>query len=822
VHRTCANSVALLATAGFAVALSSSNAGDALKAASVGRSDATPQAAVQAVPPAAAPAPTPAQRHGAVITEYCVTCHNARARVAGLDLDTVNPATVPLAPNAEAWEKVVRKVRLGAMPPQGTRRPAGPVLADLAQWLEGELDRAAQARPNPGRPLVHRMNRTEYANAVRDLLHFELDASSLLPPDDSAYGFDNVSEVLGLSPVQVERYVTAAEYISAQAMGSFDVSPGSETYRVRQDRSQDQHVEGLPLGTVGGIQVRHLFPLDAEYRFEVTLFRTNLDVPRGLEYPNDLEITIDGERVFLGTIGGSADQPGQDTSKAFADAIDSRLQAQVPIKAGTRSVVAAFLQRRGFGTTRLQPFLRSSAGPYDATGRPHLNTLTIVGPFNPTGSGETAMRQRIFTCRPGQGLSERRCAERIVGELARRAYRRPLSSRDLRPLMEFYEVGRREGGFEVGIQRAIQRILASPKFVLRAERTPERSGPGQPYRVSGLELASRLSFFLWSSIPDDELLELAAREALSDRAVLRRQVRRMLADPKSSALLANFVGQWLQLRNLRNLVPDSERFPDFDDQLRESFARESELFFESIIREDRNILDLLTADYTFVNERLARHYGIPHVYGSHFRRVPVVSEARRGLLGHGSLLTVTSHADRTAPVLRGKWILDNLLGAPPPPPPPDVSTDLEEPAEGAAPLTVRERMRRHRANPQCASCHNLMDPIGLALENFDAVGAWRGFENGSPIDATTQLFDGTHIDGVVALRRALLARDEVLIRTITEKLMTYALGRGLQPYDMPAVRAIVRDAARDQYRFSSIVQGIVASVPFQMRMSDTE
>jgi hypothetical protein len=578
----------------------------------------------------------------------------------------------------------------------------------------------------------------------------------------------------------------------------------------------------LPLGTVGGIQVRHLFPLDAGYRFEVTLFRTNLDVPRGLEYPNDLEITIDGERVFLGTIGGSADQPGQDTSKAFGDAIDSRLKVQVAVKAGTHSVGAAFLQRRGFGTTRLQPFLRSSAGPYDATGQPHVNTLTIVGPFNPTGISETAMRRRIFVCRPGRGLSERRCAEQIVETLARRAYRRPLSKDDRRPLMEFYEAGHREGGFEVGIQRAIQRILASPKFVLRVERTPEHISPGQPYRVSDLELASRLSFFLWSSIPDDELLDVAARDALSDRAALDHQVRRMLADPKSSALVSNFAGQWLQLRNLRNLVPDSERFPDFDDQLRESFARESELFFDSIIREDRNVLDLLTADYTFVNERLARHYGIPNVYGSQFRRVPVVSEARRGLLGQGSLLTVTSHADRTAPVLRGKWILDNLLGTPPPPPPPDVATDLDEPAEGAVPLTVRERMSRHRSSPQCASCHNLMDPIGLALENFDAVGAWRGFESGSPIDATTQLFDGTRIDGVVALRAALLTRDEMLMRTITEKLMTYALGRGLQSYDMPAVRAIVRDAAKKQYRFSSIVQGIVVSMPFQMRMADTE
>jgi hypothetical protein len=428
----------------------------------------------------------------------------------------------------------------------------------------------------------------------------------------------------------------------------------------------------------------------------------------------------------------------------------------------------------------------------------------------------------VFVCRPGAGVPERRCAEQIIRTLARRAYRRPPTENDMKPLLAFYDAGRRDGGFEAGIQRALQRILASPKFVLRVERNPRRAAAGQPYRVTDLELASRLSFFLWSSIPDDELLEVAAKGQLSDRATLDRQVRRMLSDPRSAAFVTNFAGQWLQLRNLRNLVPDTERFPDFDDQLRESFARETELFFESIVREDRNILDLLTADYTFLNERLARHYGVSNIYGSHFRRVTVSDDARRGLLGQGSLLTVTSHADRTAPVLRGKWILDNLLGTPPPPPPPDVSTDLEEPEEGAAPLTVRERMRRHRENPQCASCHNLMDPLGLALENFDAVGSWRRHEAGAPIDATTQMFDGTRVDGVIALRQALLKRDEMLVRTITEKLLIYALGRGLQPYDVPTVRRIVSESAARQYRFSSLVLGIVHSVPFQMRVSETD
>jgi hypothetical protein len=493
----------------------------------------------------------------------------------------------------------------------------------------------------------------------------------------------------------------------------------------------------------------------------------------------------------------------------------------VPVKAGAHTVGATFIQRRGESTVRLQPFLRSSAGPYDATGRPHVSTLTIVGPFNATGPGDTASRRRIFECRPSQGVPERRCAERIVSTLARRAYRREPSAADLKPLMAFYDQGRREGTFDTGIQRALHRILASPKFLLRTERQSAGVAPGRPYRITDVELASRLSFFLWSTIPDDELLQLAVKGRLSDSATLEAQVARMLADPRARALVDGFAAQWLQLRNLRNIVPDSETFPDFDDQLREAFARETELLFESIVAEDRNVLDLLRADYTFLNERLARHYGVPHVYGSHFRRVSVADERRRGLLGHGSVLTVTSHADRTAPVLRGKWILDNLLGTPPPPPPPDVSTDLEPAREGAPPLTVRERMQRHRASPQCASCHNLMDPLGLALENFDAVGAWRGFDAGQPIDATTQLSDGTRVDGIVELRRALLAREHVLVRTITEKLLVYALGRGPQHDDMPVIRRIVREAAPHDYRFSSLILGIVRSLPFQMRVSDS-
>lgn len=761
--------------------------------------------------------------HRQVVTQYCVTCHNSRLQTAGLDLETADFAGSPVGVHAELWEKVVRKLGTGSMPPQGVRRPDQQALDSLQGWLEQELDQAAAARPNPGRPLAHRLNRYEYGNAIRDLLQVEVDVSTLLPPDDAAYGFDNISEVLGLSPVQVERYVAAAEYISALAVGEPHAAPGSQTYRVRHDRSQDEHAEGAPFGTVGGIQVRHFFPVDAEYSFQVTLFRTNLDVVRGLENPNDLEITVDGERVFVHTIGGGADQPEPgEISKESGDAIDARLQVRVPIKAGSRSVGAAFIQRRGASTIRLQPFLRSSAGPYDATGRPHVSTMTVVGPFNATGPGDTASRRRIFECRPAQATAERRCAEQIITTLARRAYRRPPTKDDLVPLLAFYEAGRRDGTFETGIQRALHRILASPKFLLRVERQPSGPSTGRPYRLSDVELASRLSFFLWSTIPDDELLGLAIEGRLTDRATLEKQVRRMLADQRSRALVQGFASQWLQLRNLRSLVPDSETFPDFDDQLREAFARETELLFESIVAEDRNVLDLLRADYTFVNERLAKHYGIPYVYGSHFRRVAVPDERRRGLLGHGSVLTVTSHADRTAPVLRGKWILDNLLGTPPPPPPPDVSIDLAEPDEGAPPLTVRDRMKLHRQSPQCASCHNLMDPPGLALENFDAVGRWREQDAGQAIDATTQLSDGRKVDGVVDLRNALLTRERVLVRTMTEKLLTYAVGRGLQHHDMPVVRGIVREAAQRDYSFSALVLGISRSLPFQMRISDSD
>jgi hypothetical protein len=708
------------------------------------------------------------------------------------------------------------------MPPQGVRRPDEAGYQQLIGSLETALDRAAAAAPNPGRPLLHRLNRAEYANAIRDLLDLQIDAAVLLPADDSAYGFDNISDVLGVSPSLQERYLSAAEKISEAAVGDAAAGRITDTYRVRQDLSQDQHIEGLPLGTVGGALVRHTFPLDGEYDLQIRFFRTNFGNLRGLEHPHAVEVTLDGQRVRLATIGGDADLAAAfDKPTETADAIDARFAIRLPVKAGPHTVAVSFVENLALaGTARLQPFLRSSADTLDWTGRPHLDRLTITGPFNATGPGDTPSRRRIFVCRPAneRDASEAGCAKQIIATLARRAFRQPVRDADLQPILDLYRSARREGSFERGIQSALQLILASPKFIFRVEQDPANVGPGGVYRLGGLELASRLSFFLWSSIPDDELLAAASQGKLGDRVELNRQVRRMLADPKSDALVANFAGQWLQLRNLKTLLPNSDEFPDFDDNLRQAFARETELFFESVMREDRSVLDLLTADYTFVNERLAKHYGIPGVYGSHFRRVTLApgDDARRGLLGKGSILAVTSHATRTSPVNRGKWVLENVLGTPPAPPPPNVPT-LKENEPGETPKTMREQMTRHRADPVCASCHKVMDPIGFALENFDAVGAWRSREAGGPIDASGELADGSAVDGVAALRRALVSHPEVFVSTLTEKLLTYSLGRGLDYPDMPAVRAIVAAAASDGYRFSSIVLGIVNSTPFQMR-----
>jgi len=780
---------------------------------------------LQQPPPPAAPPPQPSAQagngpaaHGALVSKYCVSCHNSRTRTADLALDALALSNV--ANDAAVWEKVIKKVRSGAMPPQGMPQPDGPARAALVSFLETTLDLAAAASPNPGRPALHRLNRVEYQNVIRDLLALDVDGASLLPADDSSFGFDNVADVLGLSPVLLERYIAAAEKISAAAIGD-PASPATDkTYRVRFDLTQTGHIDGLPLGTRGGTLIRDTLPLDGEYVIKPKLWRTNVGFIRGLASPHQVEISVDGERVHLVTVGTPEDYQtslmGPDNAVKI---IEARMQVRVPIKAGPRAIGVTFVQKtNALPPTLLQPYL-STLDPVDSDGVPRFEAVTISGPFRAIGPGDTPSRRRIFACRPAAGAAtaaETACARQIITGLARRAYRRPVGDADVAPLLAFYQTGRAKAGFDGGIQLALQRLLSDPEFVFRAERDPQTAGARSAYRITDLELASRLSFFLWSSVPDDDLLSAAGQGRLKDPVTLERQVKRMLADPRAAALISNFAGQWLYLRNLRNVVPSKDQFPDFDDNLRQALQRETELLLEHVMTQDRSVLELLTADYTFVNERLARHYGIANVYGTQFRRVPVTSDARRGLLGHGSILTVTSQPNRTSPVLRGKWILDNLLGTPPPAPP-AVVPPLKENSERERPLTMREQMEEHRANPACAGCHKLMDPLGFALENFDGVGAWRTSDSRVPIDPSSELADGTRVAGPAALRQSLVANPTMFAGTMTEKMLTYALGRGLENYDMPAVRAIVRDAGGRDYRFSALVLGIVNSVPFQMR-----
>lgn len=729
-----------------------------------------------------------------VVTRYCTGCHNAKTKVADLVL---NPANI--TGEAANWEKALRKLHMRTMPPPGSPRPDDAAYNKLTAWLETQLDQAAAKNPNPGQPLLHRLNRTEYAYAIEDLLGLKVDVAALLPADDSAFGFDNNADVLGLSSVLLERYLSAADRISTLAFGDPEIEPGSDTYRAKQDLSQDQHIEGMPFGTVGGIAVEHTFPLDAEYEFRLSMFRNNLEIMRGIERTHQLELSIDGKRIFLRPIGGAEDLAKMRNPTDGSDAIDSRFRIRIPVRAGRHKVVGTFVQKRGLGTLRLQPFVRSSVDTFEATGRPHLEAITILGPYSIAKDG----------VKPVGNLAS-------LEVLARRAYRRPVTEADLKPLREFYQKGFAKRGVDGGMQMALRRILASPSFVFRAETSPDNVKPGALHRIDPVEMASRLSFFLWSSIPDDTLLDLAANGELAKPQVQEAQVKRMLADPKAQRFVQNFAGQWLQLRNLKNARPNSAEFPDFDDNLRQGFRQETEMLFASMLNENRGALDLLTADYTFLNERLAKHYGVPGVYGSNFRRATITQEERKGLLGQGSILTVTSHADRTSPVVRGKWILENLLGAPPPPPPPDVPA-LPENTEGELPKTLRARLELHRQNAICASCHKVMDPIGFSLDNFNAVGAWRTEDAGTPIDASGQLADGTNVNGVVSLRKAILARPEVFVGTVAEKLMIYGLGRGLEPSDMPAIRKIVRDTAPQNYKLQSIIIGVVQSVPFQMR-----
>ena len=769
---------------------------------------------------ALAPAANSQDPHAALLKQYCVSCHSEKLKTAGVVLENRDLSKVPA--DAQVWEKVVRKLRAGEMPPQGLPRPDKAATDGLATWLETTLDTAAAANVNPGRTLIHRLNRTEYANAIKDLLTLDVDVSGLLPPDDSADGFDNIAQMLTISPVLLERYLSASAKITRLAVGDPAAGVVTTGYRPKADLSQDQHVEGLPLGTVGGVLVHHYFPLDAEYSFEPKLSRSILAVAHGLEDPHALEVTLDGARVKLVHFGGHNDDArSRAGATETADEIDSRFAFRMRVKAGPHTVGVAFLREPPSQTAEVwQQFQRTALDNNETKGAPHLDKVTITGPFEATGPGDTPSRRRIFICRPQPGQEDLTCAKRILSALARRAYRRPVNDNDMEEVLSFYQRGRNKGTFDQGIEMAMRRIISGPEFVFRMEADPANAAPNTPYRVSDLELASRLAFFLWSTIPDDQLYDAAVQGKLHTPAVLEQQVRRMLTDPKSDALVSGFADQWLYLRNLRGVVPDPEVFPDFDENLRQGFVRETELLFQSIMKEDRNVGDLLTADYTFVNERLARHYGISGVNGDRFRRVAITEDARKGLLGQGSILTLTSVAIRTSPVARGKWILTNILGTPPPPPPPNVPALKED--KGGKVLSMRERMAEHRANPFCATCHKVMDPIGFSLENFDAVGRWRAKDGDAKIDAADVMYDGTKVDGAVGLRNFLAARREVFISTMTEKLMTYALGRAVDYYDMPAVRKIMRDASRNDFKFSSIVMGIVNSPPFQMRMKQAQ
>jgi hypothetical protein len=779
--------------------------------------------------PGAAVAQTPATRvdtlpasrpadYRPVLDRYCVTCHNDRLKTASLVLSSSQADLEHVAEGAEVWEKVLQKLKTQSMPPPGSPRPDAASYRAFGDTLEQALDQAAAARPDPGRPTLHRLNRAEYANAIRDLVALEIDTRALLPADDMSFGFDNNADRLSVSPGLLERYMAAARRISRVAIGDPTLRPAVETYKVSPMALQDDRMsEDLPFGSRGGISIRHYFPLDAEYTIRIQLQRDAIYTVRGLAEPEEIDVRLDGATVAHFQLGGGPRPKGVEA--------DAGLEVRVPVKAGTYAVGVSFPKRTRMvagsvpGRLPVANFILSPTAR--ALGFPELMAIASVqvgGPYAGMTPASTPSRSAIFICRPAT-LRDEACAGKIVERLARRAYRRPVGREDLSPLMAFYRLGARRAGFDAGIQEALARILVDPEFLFRVEHDPTGLNASSAYRVSDLELASRLSFFLWSSIPDDELLHVAAEGRLKEPDVLARQVRRMLDDPRSSALVSNFAVQWLHLRNVRAISPDVNLFPEFDDNLREAMQQETELFVASQIREDRRVGELLTANDTFLNERLARHYGIPGVHGSHFRRVTLDDGERAGLLGQASILTVTSHATRTSPVLRGKWILENLLGAPPPPPP-NVPT-LPDRGDAGEAASVRERLELHRRNPACASCHSRMDPLGFALERYDAVGRWRtDGDEGTHIDTAASLPDGTTFDGPAELRQLLVSRQDEVANTVATKLLTYALGRGIEFYDKPALRAIVREAAAQDYRWSSIIVAIAQSVPFQMRRAE--
>ena len=786
----------------------------------------------------------------ALLDRYCVTCHNgdfvrgtdeprsllvSQLRAVGLSLDDVDIDNVAERP--DVWEKVVRKLRVGAMPPRPRPRPEKEVYDGFRKWLEDELDRAAERNPNPGRTQAfHRMNQTEYRNVVRDLLDLNINVDEWIPADaPDRHGFDNNAGALSLSPALFERYVSAAKKISRLAIGSPPTGGAViRTYDVPLNLIQNnQQSEDLPFGSRGGASIEHHFPVDGEYRIRARLRTNYVGYVRGIDQRHDIEFRLDGVRLKTFTFGGEA--PGTPAPISFAGNIrgtddwesytlhaDDELEITVNVDAGPHLIGLSFPRETWEPDGVLQPRQTGFALAIDdmPDSNPALGSVQISGPYSVDGPGDTPTRRKIFVCTPGSVSEERPCARKILSKLARRAYRRSVTESDMRTLMDFYDSGRSEGAFDQGIGFALERLLADPEFLYRIERDPVDVESARNYSINDVELASRLSFFLWSSIPDDTLITLAEQGTLSDPDVLERQIRRMLSDERSRALVENFAGQWLHLRNIESVYPDPLEFPDFDENLREAYQTETELFLENLLREDLSILELLRADYTFVNERLAEHYGIPNVYGSRFRKVTFAPDERAGLLSHGSLMTVTSYPNRTSPVLRGKWVLENLLGAPPPEPPPDVPTLEEENADGE-PLSMREAMVMHRENPACSVCHAPMDPIGFSLENFDAIGAWRPMsESLKPIDASGVLPDGAAFEGPTGLRDLLLSRPDDFVGTVTEKLMMYGLGRGLEYYDAPTVRKIVRNAAGNDYRWSSIILGIVKSPAFQMRRSN--
>jgi hypothetical protein len=760
---------------------------------------------------------TPARE---LVTKYCVSCHNQKLKTANLVLDDASNS-------AETWEKVIVKLRSRSMPPPGIRRPDNATYDAVAESLEAELDRAAAAHVNPGRTAsLHRLNRTEYANAVRDLIAVDVDAQAMLPPDEQAFGFDTNAEALAMQPALLDRYVAAAANIARRAVGDAKMPPAFERYGAIQGNSNEQTylrqterlTEDFPLGSRGGIAVRHYFPVDGEYVFKIRLQRNYESVIRGLNVANKFEIRVDGNRVGQFTIGGGGPAP---QAKNFLYDGDEALQVRVPVKAGLRRVVATMLKSEdaepeGAGPDRIPTWSRESDNAAAPTA---ISSLLVGGPYDAHVPRDSPSRQLIFVCQPSGVSEELPCATKILSRLATRAYRRAASDEDVQTLLVFYKQSRATGSFDDGIRAAVERTLVSPDFLFRIEADPAGVAPGQVYRISDVELASRLSFALWSSIPDDTLLDVAISGKLREPAVLEQQVSRLLADPRArTSLVRNFFAEWLQIRNVRLLNPESTKFPWFDDNLRAAFVKEIELFLDAQLKEDRSIVSLLTSNETFVNEQLARHYGIPDVYGTHFRKVTLTDENRFGLLGKASVLAVTSYTTRTSPTIRGKWLLENILAAPMPAPPPNIPA-LEASNKAGKPLSVREMLEMHRANPACASCHARMDPLGFSLENFDAIGQWRSTDAGKAINASGVLLDGTQVTGPAALQHALVAQKQQFVRAVTEKLLTYSLGRGLEYYDAPAIREVVRGAAADDYRWSSVVLGIVKSAPFQMRRS---